>query len=167
MNIYELYGITDEYKQLMDLAGTCDPEEMQTLNDTIEAKQGEWLVNVDGLIGLIKAVDNQEKVFDEESKRCAAKKKALRDFSDRVKGIVKANMEELGEKEIRTAVHKLKIVGNGGKQPLNIFGEVPEDYIKTEVIKSDDKEKIRAALEAGVELPFARLEERGTRLKID
>jgi hypothetical protein len=65
-------------------------------------------------------------------------------------------------------LHRFKIVGNGGKQPLDINEScVPEKYLKTEVKQVPDKDKIRKALESGECLTFAHLEDRGTHLKID
>ena len=82
-----------------------------------------------------------------------------------MKDRLKSAMEEIGTKEIKTDLHRFKIVGNGGKLPLVIDGGVPESYKRVELV--DDKEKIRKALESGECLTFAHLEDRGTHLKID
>lgn len=103
-----------------------------------------------------------------EINRLRAIEDAINNHIKRLDNYTKMCMEELGVKEIKTDLHRFKIVGNGGKQPMDIDeGCVPEEYIKKVVVESPDKEKIRAALESGEVLPFASLGERGTHLKID
>ena len=73
-------------------------------------------------------------------------------------------MKQTGKTKFATNLFNFSIVGNGGKQTLTIDGEVPEEYTKTKI--ENDTEKIRTALEAGQELPFAHLEPRGESLRI-
>ena len=72
----------------------------------------------------------------------------------------------MGMKKLETKRFCVSVAKNGGKQPLDIHGEVPKEYQKVETVTSDDKDKIREALDAGTELDFAKLEARGTRLSI-
>ena len=69
-----------------------------------------------------------------------------------------------GKTKFATNLFTFNIAKNGGKQPLTIDGDVPEEYQK--IIKENDNEKIRADLESGKELPFAHLEPRGESLRI-
>ena len=69
-----------------------------------------------------------------------------------------------GHKTLETLRFRITAAKHGGKRALKITGDVPLEFQRQEWVV--DKEMIRAALEEGIELPFAELEERGARLKI-
>ena len=69
-----------------------------------------------------------------------------------------------GHKTLETLRFRITAAKHGGKRALRITGDVPLEFQRQEWVV--DKEMIRAALEEGIELPFAELEERGARLKI-
>jgi hypothetical protein len=72
--------------------------------------------------------------------------------------------EKLNQRKITTDFHVFSVCKNGGKQPLEITGEVPDNFKR--VVYETDTEKIRTALENGEQLDFAHLEERGEHLRI-
>ena len=71
-----------------------------------------------------------------------------------------------GIKSLETPRFRVGVQLNGGVAPLVIANpnDVPEDYCKVKV--EPDNQSIRAALEAGTQLPFAKLGERGYSLRI-
>lgn len=163
-----LYELTGNYKTLLDLAGSMDEDELQTFNDTLDAVMGEIEVKADGYAVVLAEIEGRINTVNREIGRLEAIESALSNTRRRMIDRLKTAMEDIGKKEIKTDLHRFKIVGNGGKQPLDIDeGCVPEEYTKTEVKQVPDKDKIRKTLESGEVLPFARLEDRGTRLKID
>jgi len=74
-------------------------------------------------------------------------------------------MQRRGTKKLETLRFRLSVCGNGGKQPIDITGEVPEDFMYTPDPEVDN-EHVRKALESGEQLPFAQLLPRGTHLRI-
>ena len=163
-----LYDLTQDYRNLLDLAGSMDEDEIQTFNDTLEAVLGEIEVKADGYAVVLAEIEGRINTVNREIGRLEAIESALSNTRRRMIDRLKTAMEDIGKKEIKTDLHRFKIVGNGGKQPLDIDEDcVPEEYTKTEVKVTPDKDKIRAALESGEVLPFASLGERGTHLKID
>ena len=163
-----MYSLTQDYKELLNLAGSMDEDELQTFNDTLEAILGEIEVKADGYAVVLAEIEGRINTVNREIGRLEAIESALSNTRRRMIDRLKTAMEEIGTKEIKTDLHRFKIVGNGGKQPMDIDeGCVPEEYIKKEVKMSPDKDKIRKALESGERLTFAHLEDRGTRLKID
>ena len=72
--------------------------------------------------------------------------------------------EKLNQRKITTDFHTFIVCKNGGKQPMEITGDVPDNYKR--VVYETDTEKIRKELEAGATLPFAHLEECGEHLRI-
>lgn len=160
-----LYSLTQDYKNLLDLAGSADPEEIETFNDTLEAVLGEIEVKADGYAVVLSEIEGRADIVAKEINRLKAIEDRLVATHKRMKDRLKSAMEELHTNEIKTDLHRFKIVKNGGKLPLVIDGGVPESYKRVELV--DDKEKIRKALESGECLTFAHLEDRGTHLKID
>jgi uncharacterized small protein (DUF1192 family) len=163
-----LYDLTQDYRNLLDLAGSMDEDEIQAFNDTLEAVLGEIEVKADGYAVVLAEIEGRINTVNREIGRLEAIESALSNTRRRMIDRLKTAMENIGKKEIKTDLHRFKIVGNGGKQPLDINeGCVPEEYLKTEVKQVPDKDKIRKALESGECLTFAHLEDRGTHLKID
>ena len=163
-----LYELTNDYKSLLDLAGSMDTAEIEACKDTLEAVLGEIEVKADGYAVVLAEIEGRINTVNREIGRLEAIESALSNTRRRMIDRLKTAMEDIGKKEIKTDLHRFKIVGNGGKQPLDINeGCVPEEYLKTEVKQVPDKDKIRKALESGECLTFAHLEDRGTHLKID
>jgi uncharacterized small protein (DUF1192 family) len=163
-----LYDLTQDYRNLLDLAGSMDEDEIQAFNDTLEAVLGEIEVKADGYAVVMAEIEGRINIVNKEIGRLEAIESALSNTRRRMIDRLKTAMEDIGKKEIKTDLHRFKIVGNGGKQPLDINEScVPEEYLKTEVKQVPDKDKIRKALESGECLTFAHLEDRGTHLKID
>ena len=71
-------------------------------------------------------------------------------------------MKAVGKDKFATALFKFSICKNGGELPMEIIGEVPDQYKKL----VEDNTKIRTALKNGEALEFAVLGERGEHLRI-
>ena len=163
-----MYSLTQDYKKLLDLAGSMDADELETFNDTLEAVLGEIEVKADGYAVVLAEIEGRINTVNREIGRLEAIESALSNTRRRMIDRLKTAMEDIGKKEIKTDLHRFKIVNNGGKLPMAVQEDcVPEEYTKTEVKITPDKDKIRTALESGEVLPFAQLQERGTHLKID
>jgi hypothetical protein len=87
----------------------------------------------------------------------------------RIRETIMWAMTAAGQSKIETTRNRMSIQQNGGKRPLDIM--VPEDdlpniYFRTKTETVLDREKLRADLEAGIDVPGACLMERGKRLVI-
>jgi hypothetical protein len=68
-----------------------------------------------------------------------------------------------------TPLRTLRAQGNGGVRPLTLLVEaedLPEEFCDVCTVYAPRKDEIRRRLEAGEDLPFAVLEERGVQLRI-
>ena len=86
-----------------------------------------------------------------------------------MKEAVKASMILMNKRKVQGNHFTWQIQKNGGKAPLNIDEDMPaislpEEYQLWDV--KPNKEVIRQDLEAGKELPYARLGERGESLRL-
>lgn len=158
-----LYELTAEFRQLLDLAE--DPEiDEAVFSDTLEALTGEIEDKAEGYAIVIKELESNRDKFKSEAKRMSETADTFDHRIKRMKSNLLVAMDVIGVRKVQTEHFTVSQVGNGGKKPLAITGDVPEEY---KVFKPEtDTQKIRDALEAGQELPFAHLEERGTHLSI-
>lgn len=160
-----LMELSGEYRLLLNTMDSAEPEEIQVFEDTLESVLAEVGDKADAYAVVISEAKAAVEKFKAESERLGAIVKRYENSIDYMKLRLKQAMEEMGMKELKGDFHKFRIQKNGGKKPMQITGEVPDNYKK--IVYEDDKEKIRKALEDGEELAFAHLEERGTHLRID
>lgn len=169
-----LYELTADFKWLYDLASDPETDE-QTFLDTLACLEGELEVKAESYVFVIKDLEAAEKVFTAQKQAFLdaaaewdAKAKACANNAKKVKERMKEAMIATGHDDktgLQAGDFTLKVVGNGGKQPMVVDKEsVPENFMR--IIYEPDNELIRTALERGEELPFAHLEPRGTRLAI-
>ena len=145
MNLFEL---TEEYMQLLEMAEDPDVDP-EVLADTMEGLTGEIEDKADGYAYVIDSINADVETIDKEIKRLQARKKMLTGNADRIKQHLWACLKAIGMRRLKTAKHSFTI---------------PEEFVKVE--KSIAMDTVRSYLEDGVNLPFARLAERGESLRI-
>lgn len=161
MNIYEL---TKQMSILQDLLE--DNIEDDDFIEAFDALDGEVDGKIEELSKMVKNLEASVSGFSEEIKRLTERKKVLENNISRTKKLMFNLLKISGKNKVSGELFTVSIRKNGGKMPL-IFNEgvdVPEEYLKA--VYSEDKDKIRAALEAGEVLDFAYLGDRGESLSI-
>ena len=158
-----LYDLTGEYMEL--LAMMEDPDvDPDVLQDTMEASGGEIEYKAEGYVCVAKELEAEADKFDKEIERLIKNRDSLRNNAKRVKTTLLTAMELIDMPKITTEHFKVSIAKNGGLQPMKITGEVPKEYMLYK--PEPDSKKIREALNNGLALDFAHLEERGRHLNI-
>lgn len=160
-----LMKLSSDMKAVYEMLET--ETDKQLINDTLEALEGDFSYKLEGCACVYDRIKAECESAQKKANAWNDISKTLENNMIRLNDYMKMCMENAGIKEIETDMHRFKIVKNGGKLPLKIDGGVPENFIKTEVKQSPDKDKIREALENGEALTFAHYGERGTHLKID
>lgn len=111
------------------------------------------------VVEMMKDMDVRESYISDQIKKLQAEKKLIASYKDDMKRQLTEALKATGKKTIATDRFIFTLKANGGQQPMEITGDVPDSFQK--VVMEVDKKKIRAALEAGEKLEFAHLEERG------
>ena len=141
-----LYQLTNNYETVLNMLYDEDADEQMIL-DTLETIEGEIEDKADNYAKIIKELEAKQSARKEEAKRLTESAKV---FENRVKAL-KSNlfnsMKATGKTKFATDLFSFNIAKNGGKQPLTIDGEVPEEY--TKAVIENDTDKIRQALENG------------------
>ena len=132
--------------------------------DSLECVKGEFEVKTDGMINLIKQLDMEEKACKAEAEIWKKKADVRSNGIKRIKKLILDAMVATDMTELTSEKHTIKVVNNGGVEPITITGEVPESM--TKVILEPDKDKIRNYLKTHDDCSFAKLEPRGKHLTI-
>ena len=166
-----LFQITDDLAALDDLLAECGGD---ITNPDVAATVDAWLAEldqnlsgkVDNYAALITEIRNRAETRKAEAERLANRARIDENAADWLATVLKAALEARGVKKLETDRYTVSIVGNGGKQPLVLTGDVPPEWCKFVEKIEVNRDKIRASLEAGETLPFATLGDRGRRLSI-
>lgn len=161
-----LYELTQEMMMLQDMLTDPDADE-QAVKDTLEGIQFEFDKKAQGYGMIIRNLEADLEAHKKEADRHA--KIAWQDTKaiERLKQALKMAMEATGQTKVNAGLFKFGIAGNGGKRPLIIQGDVPENF---KIVKfENDNDKIREYLDT-LDNPdacvWARYGERGSHLTI-
>ncbi len=134
---------------------------------TLASEEG---VKLDGYCGLIRTLEGEEAVAKAEAEQFAMKARARANRVKWLKERMRQYLEMTGRSKAGTATGRtIAIQANGGKQPLFINPTtdpktLPVEYQRVRV--EVDTDAVREALDGGADLPFAKLESRGSHLRI-
>lgn len=164
-DVLALGAVLDEVDGDPSKAGEGEAALMQWM----ESLESEQAAKLDGYLAYLRVLDMEAAQAKAERDEWAAKAKAREARADYLKRRLLDYLERTGQPKVTTAAGRVvSVVKNGGQVPMHLTetdGEkLPEEF--QAVIVVPDKAAIRAALEAGRELDFARLLPRGTRLGI-
>lgn len=159
-----LYEMSTEFHRLYEIAST--DEDPQALVDTIEGMMTAVEEKAEGYAMVMKQLEMEAKQADEEIKYWRTKKEARENNIRRMKTALMQAMGMMEVSELKAGKYTFKIHKNGGKAPLKIIGEVPDNMTKVSV--EPDNDKIRSYLEGqpGQSCDWAVLMDRGTHLAI-
>lgn len=171
-----LYDIEQDFLALEEIleqtGGDISDAEIESQIDYfLDNLNLELAQKLDGYARLMREIEIRAEARRVESRRLAELAKADSNKVEKMKERLKAFFERRNLDKIETNHFKFSIAKNGGKQPLWL-----SEFATTAPEQLDErfhtfffeinKDAIREALEAGEELDFARLEERGTSLRI-
>ncbi len=163
--------ITDDLLALDDLLAdvggdVSDPRVAATVDQWFAELDSDFDTKADNYAALITEMRMRAEARRIESERLAARAAIDERSADFLAVRLMAALDARGVKRHETKRYAVSVVGNGGKAPLEIVGDVPPEFTRTRTTVDPDKDSIRAALEGGQSLPFARLLPRGKRLSI-
>ena len=163
-----LYDLSVQMQTILEMAEEEDLDP-QLIADTLEGVEGEIEIKLDSYGIVANELQTDVAKIDMEIKRLTEKKKRINANIDRMKDAVMYAMDLLEKRKVQGEHFTWQIQKNGGKVPLIIDEDfpvisLPEEYQLWDV--KANKDAIRKDLEAGKELPYARLGERGESLRL-
>ena len=161
----KLYEIVAELQDFVTANEGLEDE--QAYRDTLEGLQGELDDKVSQWARCIKNLEGERDAIKAEGDRLTKRARSIDNEVKHMKDTLLMYLKAAGVSKAGDAVIKASIVKNGGQAPLEIDlipVDLPEDFQKITI--DADKEAIRAALEGGQQLEWARIGERGEHVKI-
>lgn len=164
-----LFNLTNEFNEMAD--NLSDPEyDEESVIAMLEVIKADIEKSAGDYARLVRYLESMEKSLAEEISFFNRKKQTLANNIKRLKTSIKDALILTGHDDKKGLVagsYKLKVEGNGGKRPVVITGDVPQEF--TRVIVEVDTDRVRAFLESLDEndvCAWAHLEERGKHLAI-
>lgn len=167
----KMYEISDALRSLAEQLENAETSKdmREAIRDTMESLDMDFEEKSENIAAWI--ADNNAMIAGckAEIKRLQDKVNRFENQNDSLKAYQMFCMKLSGKTKVQAGTWQISIAKNGGKIPIewseNInTDELPSYY--TKVTKEIDTTAVRNALEAGVELDFARLGERGESLRI-
>ena len=167
-----LFAISDDLAALRDLMLETDeltPETEDALDHWLGDLVAEAGDKADAVFGLIRTWEGEIAVAKEERDRCQKFISVRESRVRRVKDGLRLALESAGLKEITSPLGRTFAVQKNGGAPAIEMDAVDVSTIDpslTKTVTVPDPGLVRAALEAGMFVPFARLKPVGTHLRI-
>ncbi len=166
-----LFSIGDDLERLNELLDDCgdDAQQQELISEWLGQLGNERDKKLDGYCALITEMTARAEGRKAEARRLAELAAADEGRARLLKDRLKFFFEVHNLKTVETARYKLQVQRNGGKAPLILDDSVPVTQLPKQfqrVSIDPDTAAIRAVLEAGEQLSFARLGERGTSMRI-
>lgn len=167
MKLYEFNEAYQEIARMLD-DPECDPDVIGAMLTDLDEDRDRKLDSVAAMQTEFMAL---AKARSDEAKRLSVLGQQAEKRAEWLKEYLHSFLEEQGLKSVETPRHQLSICKKGGKRPVRLAenvdpSELPSDYVQERVTYHVLKERVRDTLEAGFNLPWAWLEERGTYLRI-
>lgn len=144
----KLYELTSSYQQLLEIAEQLDAE---TLKDTLDAIEDAIETKVENTAFVIKSLEANTKIIDEEIKRLQAMKGAQQNNIKSLKLYIQDAMEQVGLDKVQGELIKVAIQNN--PQSVEVLNEnvIPKNYFVEQKPKLD-KRAILADLKSGAQV---------------
>ena len=160
-----IYQIEQSYNQLaeelIDNGGELTPELSEALAITEEQLQNKSVA----YSFVIKEMDGEVEIIENEIKRLQAMKKARENASQRLKDNIKNAMDLFNIDEIKTPLVKINFRKYKAVE-VDDVNNLSAPYKVVKVTEQADKAAIKSALESGIEIPGCRIiENRNLQIK--
>ena len=164
-----LYKMKDDYLDLLRLIDEeleIGEDADQSVIDALDAKQGDIKEKIDNVCKIIAELEAKAHARRVHAERFENRAAHAESHAQRLKKYLHMTMQGLEWTHFESEEFTVKVCGNGGVRPLAFLDEVPDEFKITKTQEVADMEAIRKKLEAGEELAFAELQDRGTHLRI-
>jgi hypothetical protein len=167
--IFEISGEWTALIELLEETGgdVSDPDVSAYVDKCFEEIDVDLERKVDGYLVVINELKARADARKAEADRLAKRARVDTTTIKTMKERLTYYLQLIGREKIETERFKVTVANAGGKQPLTIDdGPLPTDWVDVKTTETPAKDRIRAFLDQGNTLPFARLEERGKVLRV-
>ena len=144
-------------RQLMESGGELTPE----LEAALDVNQESLMRKVDGFVAIEDQFQAQEYYWKRKRDACDVIYKSFSGQIDRLRERVKFVMNEMGVTELKGDEHRYKLGKSVGRLIIEDEAKVPAEFKMIVQLTQVDKERVKAMLKDGFEVPGAKLLEEG------
>lgn len=166
MNDLKLFEIAQQFRQLETLA-IGDDLPAEVIRDTLESLEGDFKDKALQVAKFVLSLKAAADACDDAAKRMQSRAKTYKNRAEHITAYLLFNMNATGVRKIEHPEVRLNIRANPASVKLADGVELPPEFMRVPEPPppSPDKEKIKAALQAGQVIDGAWLEQ-GERLDI-
>lgn len=152
----KLYELTEQYNNALIVLNDTDlpPEVVQ---DTLEGLQGEVQEKGKNVAAYFQNLEADVEAMKSAEQRIAQRRKAIENRVRQMKDYLQRNMEESGITEISCPEFTVKLGKNPASVEVYEESSLPEKYVVTKTTTQPDKKALKEAIQAGEDVPGARL----------
>lgn len=158
MKLYELTGA------LADLSSMDMDDE--AVKNSLECIQGDFNDKAVAIIKLSENLEADTTAIDAEIERLKARKQVIVNRKNSLREYLLHNMQAANIQKIECPLFTASL--RKGVESVDIIdqSQIPDEFVNVEVVTSPDKKAIKAALNAGLEVPGAALKRGATTITI-
>ena len=168
--IFEITGEWETLVTMLEEAGgdVSDPEVAAFVDSCFNEIETNLESKVDGYVQVLNELKVRADARKAEADRLMKRSRVDIATMKTMKERLSYALMSIGREKIETERFKVTVANAGGKQPMTLDDTaLPPDWVDVKQVETPAKDRIRAYLEAGNDLPFARLEERGKVLRVN
>jgi len=155
-----LYQIENELIFLLDTLEGLSEEETAIsaeLEEQIARLIAAEITKVDGISRMLAHFENQAALAAQEIKRLQERKRAFERSYERLESCATLAMQIAGKTKLEGTTSTLALRKSPTSVFLRNFDQVPAEYFTVKIDRWVDKDKVKRALKAGIEVPGAEL----------
>lgn len=147
----KLYELSTEMQKWIEKYNEVETDEqLQTVEAQLNDLQLAFDQKAVGVAKYVLNTDADAEAIDTEIKRLGALKKRAETQSERMRLYLKKNMLATNTTEIDGTILKIKLKKNPPRVDVEDENAVPDEYKRSKVVVSIDKDAIKTAVKAGV-----------------
>lgn len=147
-----LYKIANDFAKLTD--SDMDPE---MIADTLDGIEWELEAKVEQILAACKNEQAYAETLKEESKNLAERAKATENRVTRMMEYVANSLKTAGKKSLKAGIHQVTLRAPSKSVEITDASALPAEYVEYDTVIKADKLAIKHKLEAGIDIPGARI----------
>lgn len=151
-----LFDLANEARALRERLLDLELDE-QTVLDTLEGETGELTTRATNVVAIAMELDATAAAIKDAESKMAARRKAIEHRADRLRAYVRDAMQLAGIERVSCPWFVATVAQNPPSVVIDSEAQLPAEYVRTVTTTTPDKQAIRAALQAGEDVPGARL----------
>lgn len=148
----KLYDVANDYAKLLD--SDLDP---QLIADTMEGIEGELTDKIAQLLSICKNESSYAETLKEEAKSLSERAKACDNRVSSIKAYIATSLKTIGKKSIRAGIHQVTVRVPSKSVEITDASLLPTELVEYETQIKPDTMAIKHLLEAGKDVPGAKI----------